>query len=536
MIHCYKWTKNKLVMKKLLSALFLLLMTATVFAQKLSYQAVVRDSHNRLVVNTEVVLTVTITYGSGVYTETFNVMTNANGLMSAEIGGAPGFNAIDWRNAWIKTVITIPGDGTVEDMVQVTAIPLSLYANYAADVSPSSPTITAVYADLGGRIADDSLELAGRIGDLEAHLNDTLGHYLMQEVQVLSIGHDTIYLTGGSFVKLPAGFSGNYNELTNLPDLNQYVTNVHLNDTLGNYLMHEVQVLSVSNDTLYLTGGSWVKLPQGFSGDYNDLTNLPDLNQYATNVHLNDTLKNYLTTNGLCDSIKNCEVITNLQTADSLLGVRITGDSIALSAKIYSDSAYLKGLIDSIKVNVTNNTTNITNNTTNISNITNNITSLQVADSVLNDRFTRDSIALSNRLDTMFTHICDSVKPCVTDLINDTLKAYTTTNKIDTLLGAYATNAHLNDTLSHYLMQEVQVLSVSNDTLYLTGGSWVKLPQGFSGNYNDLMNLPDLNQYATNVHLNDTLSHYTTTDRIDSLLGDYVKKDTLKSYLTMTLC
>ena len=34
--------------------------------------------------------------------------------------------------------------------------------------------------------------------------------------------------------------------------------------------------------------------------------------------------------------------------------------------------------------------------------------------------------------------------------MNDTLKAYTTTNKIDTLLGAYVTNAHLKDTLSWY--------------------------------------------------------------------------------------
>ena len=101
-------------MKKFLLSVFaLLLVTATVSAQKLSYQAVVRDSHNRLVVNTNVNVVVTITYGSGTYTESLDGMTNANGLMSLEIGGASGFSSIDWRNAWIRTVITIPKSSSV---------------------------------------------------------------------------------------------------------------------------------------------------------------------------------------------------------------------------------------------------------------------------------------------------------------------------------------------------------------------------------------------------------------------------------------
>ena len=76
-------------------------------------------------------------------------------------------------------------------------------------------------------------------------------------------------------------------------------------------------------------------------------------------------------------------------------------------------------------------------------------------------------------------------------------------------------------------MQEEQVLSVSNDTLYLTGGSWVKLPQGFSGDYNDLANKPDLNQYTTNAHLNDTLSHYYTNTKINDTLAHYLRANDL---------
>ena len=608
-------------MKKLLLLFVMIVMAMTVMAQtteKITYQAVVRDRTNRLVVYTPVRVDVTITYSSGSYFESLRDTTNANGLMYVLIGGNPGFENINWQRAVIKTVITIEGGETVSDEVVVTAVPIALQANYAMNVSPTAPTIVAVYNQLQA----DSLALANRIAAERAHLDDTLSHYLMQEVQVLSISNDTIYLTGGSFVKLPAGFSGNYNDLTNLPDLNQYATNVHLNDTLSHYLMQEVQVLSVindtlyltggswvklpqgfsgnyndltnlpdlnqyatnvhlndtlshylmqevqvlsvSNDTLYLTGGSWVKLPQGFSGNYNDLTNLPDLNQYATNVHLNDTLKNYLMINGLCDSIKNCEAITNLQTADSLLGVQITRDSIVLSGKIYSDSVYLKGLIDSIKVNVTNNTTNITNNTTNISNITNYVTSLQVADSVLNDRFTRDSIALSNRLDTMFAHICDSIEQC--DVITNLQTA-------DSLLGVRITrdsvlfykadsilaNRITRDSILFYMADSIQADRITRDSILSYKADSILSARitadsiNLVNNYYDKIKINDTvayilsqittasgnlnDNYYTKVEINDTLSHYTTSDRIDSLLGDYVKKDTLENYLTIAgLC
>ena len=428
-------------MKKLLLLFFMFVLAMTAVAQrtqKITYQAVVRDAANRLVVYTPVRVDVTITSSTGSYFESLRDTTNANGLMSVEIGGNPGFENIDWVEAVIKTVITIDGGETVTDEVTVTAVPYALTASYSLNVNPTAPTIVAIY----NQMQADSLALANQIAAERAHLDDTLSHYLMQEVQVLRISNDTIYLTGGSFVKLPAGFSGDYNDLTHLPDLSVYATNVHLNDTLGHYptlqtlndtlshyLMQEVQVLSVSNDTLYLTGGSWVKLPQGFSGDYNDLTNRPDLNQYVTNVHMNDTLGYYLKVGDLCDSIVKCDIFQSMR------------DSIQINATNIANHT----------TSITNNTTNITNNTTNINNITNNIASLQVVDSTLEARITADSTNLANN---------------------------------------YYNKDEINDTLSHYLMQEVQVLSISNDTIYLTGGSFVKLPAGFSGDYNDLTNAP----------------------------------------------
>ena len=247
---------------------------------------------------------------------------------------------------------------------------------------------------------------------------------------------------------------------------------------------------------------------------------------YVTQEQLNDTLTDYVTINGLCDSIAKCEVITNLQHTDSLLGARIALDSTALLGKIHSDSAYLKGLIDSCSTNITNNTTNITNNTTNISNITNYVTQLQAADSVLKARFAKDSIALSKRLDTMLTHLCDSIEQCevITNLQNaDSLLSVRITK--DSIL-SYKTDSVLstriiNDSVLFYKTDSVLLAHILNDSILSHQADSILLARIMS----DSTNLA--NNYYTKDKINDTLSHYTTTDDINSLLGDYEKKSDL---------
>ena len=83
-------------MKKLLLAFsFMLFSLAAVFAQapqKMTYQAVVRNSANVLVANQNVSARISILQGSAqgaaVYVETHSVTSNANGLITSEIGGA----------------------------------------------------------------------------------------------------------------------------------------------------------------------------------------------------------------------------------------------------------------------------------------------------------------------------------------------------------------------------------------------------------------------------------------------------------------
>ena len=109
--------------------------------EKFSYQAVVRDASNNLVVNQSVGLRITIQQGmpggTEVYQETHTVMTNANGLVSLEVGGGTSamvgdFSDIDWGEGpyYIQTEID-PAGGTAYSIMgstQLISVPYALHA------------------------------------------------------------------------------------------------------------------------------------------------------------------------------------------------------------------------------------------------------------------------------------------------------------------------------------------------------------------------------------------------------------------------
>ena len=142
----------------------------TMFAQnnnKISYQAVVRDTENKLVANKDVTVTVKIFDGDAqqpAYTQTYeNVHTNLNGLISLQIGPAQSneaWNGIHWNNARIETTVTLDGaDAPLGTLAMpLTAVP---YAFYADKINPNSPMITDIY----DKMQDDSTALHGALKD-----------------------------------------------------------------------------------------------------------------------------------------------------------------------------------------------------------------------------------------------------------------------------------------------------------------------------------------------------------------------------------
>ena len=141
-----KSLKNK-NMKSRLTILYALCFAAIINAQvpeKMSYQAVVRNSKNELVKNTQVGMRISILQGSiagaVVYTETQNPTTNDNGLISIQFGGGNGFDAIDWSqdSYFLKTETDINGgtNYSIEGVSQLLSVPYALYAKVSGSSTP----------------------------------------------------------------------------------------------------------------------------------------------------------------------------------------------------------------------------------------------------------------------------------------------------------------------------------------------------------------------------------------------------------------
>ena len=107
---------------------------------------------------------------------------------------------------------------------------------------------------------------------------------ITNELQILTISNDTIFLSGGGFIKLPAaqGFDGDYNSLSNTPAIPSKTSDLtndsgFLTAEIDGSISNELQALSISNDTIFLSSGGFVKLPAGFDGAYSSLTGAPSL-------------------------------------------------------------------------------------------------------------------------------------------------------------------------------------------------------------------------------------------------------------------
>jgi hypothetical protein len=148
-------------MKNFFTILTALVLTATLWAQspeKMSYQAVVRDTDDNLVTNQSVGMQISILQGSStgtaVYTETQAPTTNANGLVSIEIGDGTvvigDFATIDWANGpyFIETE-TDPAGGTnytITGTSQLLSVPFALHAKtaetFTGTITETDPVFT----------------------------------------------------------------------------------------------------------------------------------------------------------------------------------------------------------------------------------------------------------------------------------------------------------------------------------------------------------------------------------------------------------
>ena len=154
--------------------------------QKMSYQSVIRNSNNELVVNQSCsvsvkIIKVTTSGNQNVYVENHpTIITNANGLLSLQIGnGAPTsgpFSAINWSDGpfSIEITTTPAGQTAITTLSELHTVPYAINAITAANGNPvgtiiafGGNTIPTGYLECNGEFipSSDYPELSAVLGN-----------------------------------------------------------------------------------------------------------------------------------------------------------------------------------------------------------------------------------------------------------------------------------------------------------------------------------------------------------------------------------
>lgn len=264
-------------MKKLILTLANLLILGSLFAQapeSMSYQAVARDLSGLPLISTTVNLQFDILQGSATgtatYSETQTKTTNQFGLFTAEIGSGTlvsgDFTTISWGTNAYYLRITVNGD--VMPATQLLSVPYALYSKQSAN-GPAGVNglncwdtngngIQDAAEDINGDNLWDALDCQGGGATLIAGpgiditggvITSILDTSIVNEIQVLSVSNDTIFLSNGGFVKLPPSVGDNWGTDT----VNISGNNITGNGTLANPLVVIDNDTSVINELQNLT-------------------------------------------------------------------------------------------------------------------------------------------------------------------------------------------------------------------------------------------------------------------------------------------
>lgn len=309
-------------MKKIITTVATILLVATMWAQapeKMSYQAIIRNTSNNLVTNQGVGIQVSIlkggASGTAVFVETHNATTNINGLVTLEIGTGTlvsgDFTTIDWGadTYFIQTETDPTTAGgtnyTITGTTQLMSVPYALHAKTAENVTgtvnytETDPTFTAWDKSSGIVITESQISDLTHTVDTDTHI-DSVGIVALgfnaggivtevdgsvtNEIQVLSKSGSMVSLSigGGSFID--AVDDNDNDPLNELQTLSKVLDIVTLSNTGGSFSvndadadpLNELQDISLSGNNLSITNGSIVNLSSiGFDGDFNNLTNVP---------------------------------------------------------------------------------------------------------------------------------------------------------------------------------------------------------------------------------------------------------------------
>jgi len=327
-------------MKRIYTLLTIALVSTIVFAQspqKMNYQAVIRNSSDQLVSAQAVGMRISILQGSSsgtvVYSEVQTPTTNANGLISIEIGGGEGFDTINWANGilFIKTE-TDPSGGenyTITGTSQILSVPYALHSETAQNLSgginetdplftewdkstgiivnasqvsdfqssvssiPDVVTTTANQSITGNKTFTGTTSVVTPVNDSDAANKAYVDS--KTAFSISSVG-DTLYLGDGEFIIVPGLSESNsgVGKTTEVPDIVWSLSNVDASDNPVHVAFGNNTFVAVTdngcvttNNSAYVSsdfGINWVKKATPGSTNMSGVAYSPE-NQYFVASH-----------------------------------------------------------------------------------------------------------------------------------------------------------------------------------------------------------------------------------------------------------
>ena len=338
------------------------------------YQAVIRDASGDLLYNQQVSIKTTILSGSAIgteeYAETHLVGTNGYGVVNLNIGSGTivsgSYSNIDWSSAshFLKTELDITGGNNFQFMgtSQILSVPLASHAQTAAtalddndrnatnEIQQLSINADTIKLSSGGEVYlgsyldntdQQTLSLQGNQLLISGGNAVTLSGTLdldpdpTNELQVLSLSNDTLYLSNGNYVVLQPDADGDAtNELQTLSIANNDIS-ISNGNTISlplspvnndNDSTNELQSLTLNNNTLSITNGNSVTLPP--DGDSDATNEIQTLNLSNNSLSISGSNSVTLPTNNDNSSTNELQ---NLTLSNNTLSIS-NGNSVNLPA------------------------------------------------------------------------------------------------------------------------------------------------------------------------------------------------------------
>jgi len=293
--------------------------------QKMSYQAIIRNTNNTLVANTPVGVKISIIHdsinGSVVFEEIFNPnpVTNINGLLTIEIGtGIPiigSFSGINWANgSYFIKIDSDPTGGTnysITSTSQLLSVPYAFHSKTAdaliGGITETDPVFTAWDKDYADLINTPTIPTVPT--NVSAFTNDVGFLTTFTETDPIFTAWNKDYndlinkpITDGSETKLVAG--SNVTIIGNGTIANPYVINSEPpankfyigQDTLGGIVFHIY--LDANGDQRGFIVSKTEATLQWQNTTSQTSANRSEDGVYNTNLMTNSPAKNWVTSLG----------------------------------------------------------------------------------------------------------------------------------------------------------------------------------------------------------------------------------------------